>query len=76
MKNIIDASGLSCPQPVIKTLNAIRKTKEEVLTIIVDTETSNENVSRAVQAENWVVENVEYEEDQYRIQIRKEQGDV
>ncbi|MBF7096290.1 sulfurtransferase TusA family protein [Alkalibacter mobilis] len=72
MKEIIDASGLSCPQPVIRTLNAIKKTQENELTIIVDTETSKENISRAAQAQGWKVDDVVFEDDQYRILIRKE----
>ena len=47
MNNIVDARGLSCPQPVIVTMNEIKKVNKGEITIMVDTDTSKENVSRA-----------------------------
>ena len=45
--NIVDARGLSCPQPVILTLNEMKKTEKGEIVILVDADTSRENVSRA-----------------------------
>ncbi|MBF0230207.1 MAG: sulfurtransferase TusA family protein [Desulfamplus sp.] len=42
---IIDACGLSCPQPVILTMNAIKENKLP-LEVLVDTNTACENVQR------------------------------
>jgi selenium metabolism protein YedF len=44
MKNIIDAKGLACPQPVILTKQAL-ESKDEI-TVIVDNATAVENVRR------------------------------
>ena len=44
MSTTIDARGLSCPQPVLLTLEAIKKTAKGQLTVLVDTDTSKENV--------------------------------
>jgi selenium metabolism protein YedF len=44
MSMIIDARGLSCPQPVVLTRKALEKADE--LTVIVDNATAEQNVSR------------------------------
>jgi tRNA 2-thiouridine synthesizing protein A len=71
MSNIIDAKGLSCPQPVILTLNAIKKTNKGELVILVDTDTAKENVSRATKAQGWEVADIQTENDAYKIILRK-----
>ncbi|MEG3069499.1 MAG: preprotein translocase subunit TatB [Peptococcaceae bacterium] len=72
MSNIIDARGLSCPQPVIMTLNEIKKTQKGDIIIMVDTDTAKENVSRASKTQGWTVADVQPEDDGYRITIRRE----
>lgn len=72
MENIIDAKGLSCPQPVILTLNAIKKQKSGELVILVDTDTARENVSRAATAQGWEEADIQPEGDGYRLILRKE----
>ncbi len=49
--NNIDACGLSCPQPVLMTLEAIEK-KVFPLTVIVDTSVACENIQRLAQSKN------------------------
>ncbi len=68
---IIDARGLSCPQPVILTLNAIKKISDGELVILVDTETSKENVCRAGKSQGWETAEVQPERDAYRVVLRK-----
>ncbi len=51
----IDARGLSCPQPVIMTRNAMAA-GEGVLEVWVETGTSRDNVSRMARKEGWRVE--------------------
>ncbi|MDZ7335840.1 MAG: sulfurtransferase TusA family protein [candidate division KSB1 bacterium] len=50
MSQIVDARGLSCPQPVLLTKKAVDK-GEFPIEVMVDTVTSRENVRRM--AENW-----------------------
>jgi TusA-related sulfurtransferase len=71
MSTVVDARGLSCPQPVILALNAIRTGKESELEVLVDTDTSRENVSRAAASQGWEVVSVRKEEGVFRIGIRK-----
>ena len=47
MSTTIDTRGLSCPQPVIMALEAMRKEENKELVVLVDTDTARENVSRA-----------------------------
>lgn len=70
MSNIVDARGLSCPQPVMMTINQIKKIKKGGLVIIVDTDTAKENVSRAVESQGWEVTDVQPENEGYRITVR------
>lgn len=72
MSNIVDARGLSCPQPVIVTMNEMEKINKGEITIMVDTDTSKENVSRAAKNQGWEVADVQSEDEGYRITIRKE----
>ena len=48
MATTVDARGLSCPQPVILSRNAI-KGDAFPIEVLVDTVTSRENVRRAVE---------------------------
>lgn len=72
MNKIVDARGLSCPQPVIMTLDGIKTAKEDKIVIMVDTDTAKENVCRAATAQGWAVAEIQPEDDGYRITIRKE----
>ena len=42
----IDARGLPCPQPVLKTKEALEKSKGNPLLVLVSTEESRDNVVR------------------------------
>ncbi len=72
MSDTIDARGYSCPQPVIMTLNAIKRMGNGDLMIMVDTDTAKENVSRAAKAQGWEVADIQPEGKGYNITIRKE----
>ena len=72
MDNTINAKGLSCPQPVILTLKKINQTKSSEITILVDTNTSKENVIRAGGSKGWKAKELEEIEDGYKIILRKD----
>ncbi|NLA26019.1 MAG: preprotein translocase subunit TatB [Firmicutes bacterium] len=72
MSSIVDSRGLSCPQPVIMTLNKIKEMNKGEVVILVDTDTAKENVSRSAISQGWVVADVQREDEGYRITIRKE----
>ena len=72
MSKIVDARGLSCPQPVLLALNEIKKTNKGEIVILVDTDTSKENVSRAAISQGWNLKGVEPDGNGYRISISKD----
>jgi tRNA 2-thiouridine synthesizing protein A len=73
MITTVDARGLSCPQPVLMTLDGLKKADENEILILVDTDTSKENVSRAAKSQNWQVKEVLEEGGGYRITISREE---
>lgn len=72
MAEIVDARGLSCPEPVLLTLDAIKRLGKGEIEILVDTDTSKENVSRAASSMGWQIENVIEEGSGYRIRIKRD----
>ena len=72
MSVIVDAGGLSCPQPVLMTLDKIKKMGKGEIIIKVDTDTSKENVSRAAQSQGWDVADIQENETGYTLTIKKE----
>jgi TusA-related sulfurtransferase len=71
MAATVDARGLSCPQPVIMTLDEIRKGNEKEIIVLVDTDTSKENVTRAAESQGCEVSEVSPEGEGYRITLAK-----
>ena len=69
MSHVVDARGFSCPQPVLMTLERIRREDSRELVVMVDTAVSKENVSRMATSQGWQVTNVEEEQDGYRVVI-------
>ncbi|MBW6463043.1 MAG: sulfurtransferase TusA family protein [Firmicutes bacterium] len=71
MSNVVDARGLSCPQPVIMTVDEIKKMEQGEITVLVDTDTAKENVSRAAKSKGWSVLEINPDEEGYKIRIGK-----
>ena len=70
MADTIDARGLSCPQPVILAKNAIREAKQGEITILVDTMTQVQNVSRIAEKSGWTAA-FEEQGDEYKVVLKK-----
>ncbi len=71
MTTTVDARGLSCPQPVLMTVDAIKKTSDKEILVLVDTEASKENVSRAAASQGWNVTGITADGDVFRLEIHK-----
>ena len=71
MSIIVDAGGLSCPQPVLMTLDKIKEIQKGEILIKVDTDTSKENVSRAAKSQGWEIADVQENEGGYQLTIKK-----
>lgn len=59
MEKVADARGLACPQPVLMTKEALEKTTEGIINVVVDNEASKENVRRFAQRQGCTVDVVE-----------------
>lgn len=55
MSDIVDARGLSCPQPVLLAMARMREKAAGEIEVIVDNEVSRENVSRAARSQGWEI---------------------
>ncbi len=69
---VVDARGLSCPQPVLMIMNEIKAMDEGKIVVLVDTDTSKENVSRAAESKGWHVKDVQADKEGYQITISKD----
>ena len=64
----VDVRGYSCPIPVVRTKKAMEKSPKEVLTILVETVTSKENVSRLARNQGYSVK-VDEVSGEYRLTL-------
>ncbi len=71
MNQTVDARGLSCPQPVLMALEVMKQLERGRIEILVDTDTSKENVLRAAGSQGWQEAGVEADGPGYRITITK-----
>ncbi|KAF0120406.1 MAG: hypothetical protein FD151_1668 [bacterium] len=70
MRNIIDARGLACPQPVINTKKALEEIKEGTIIVIVDNVAARDNVRRFAESQGCTVKVGEKDGD-YHLEIAK-----
>ena len=71
MADKIDARGLSCPQRLILTNRKIKEMGKGIFEVLVDTETSRENISRLAQQTGWDVDVKKVDAD-YCLVLRKD----
>ncbi len=72
MSSTLDARGMSCPEPVLLTLNKLKELQKGELRVLVDTDTSRENVMRAAQSQGWTVKEVKTAESGYELLLGKQ----
>jgi TusA-related sulfurtransferase len=71
MADTVDTRGLSCPQPVILTNKKMKEIGKGIFQVLVDTETSKENISRLAQQLGWAVE-VKQQKEEYQIILKRD----
>jgi|UniRef100_A0A7C3WH75 TusA-related sulfurtransferase len=71
MGELVDARGLSCPQPVLITLEKLKFLQHGKLVVLVDTDTSRENVLRAAASLGWQAKEVHPDGMGFRIILEK-----
>ncbi|MBQ9574038.1 MAG: sulfurtransferase TusA family protein [Synergistaceae bacterium] len=67
----VNASGLSCPQPVMLTKKALSGLESGCVEVLVDTATSRNNVSRFAGNKGWNVDVEERDEGGYKLILTK-----
>ncbi len=67
---IVDARGLTCPQPVVLTNNAFGESDE--VTTIVDNEVSKENVARLAKSKGFSCE-IEHKDGDFYLHLKREE---
>ena len=72
MADIVDARGLSCPQPVLMTMSKMKELGAGQIEVMVDNEVSKENVTRAATGQGWEIAEVREETDEYRLILKKQ----
>ncbi|RLE18511.1 MAG: sulfurtransferase-like selenium metabolism protein YedF [Acidobacteria bacterium] len=70
MSQVVDAKGLACPQPVILAKKALSGIEEGLITVIVDSEASRENVRRFAESQGCTV-SVEEKDGEFHLEIAK-----
>ena len=64
----VDVRGFSCPVPVVRTKKAMEQNPEEVLTVLIETAVSKENVSRLAENQRYSIK-VEEVSGEYRLTL-------
>jgi len=72
MSKTVDARGLSCPQPVLMSMETMKKMQRGEIVVLVDTQASRENVSRAAQSQGWEVKEIREDGDEFHLYITRE----
>lgn len=73
MSEQLDAKGLSCPQPVILVHQKMKELGRGIFEVMVDTDTSRENISRLAINEGWeVVETKKTEDSGYVLILKRD----
>jgi tRNA 2-thiouridine synthesizing protein A len=68
---IIDARGLSCPQPVMLVKNSLKNIEKGTVEVLVDSGTARDNVSRLAKNSGWRVTINEQPGVEYKILLNK-----
>ena len=67
----IDARGLSCPEPVLRVMEAVNGLTSGTIEVWVDTATSCENVTRMAESLACTVEIAESDDEKFVLQVKK-----
>lgn len=69
--NIVDARGLSCPEPAMLARQALQKLGKGSLEVIVDNITARDNVTRIGKKLGWTINLDERSKDEIHLSMKK-----
>lgn len=67
----VDARGLSCPEPIMLTKQAMRQGGEASIIVLVDSAASRDNVKRAAEMAGRTVGITEMPEGEFQLEIKQ-----
>lgn len=68
---VIDARGLSCPEPVLLAQKAMKTRPDEAFKIMVDVGAASQNITRLAKTSGWTV-SCKKVRDHFELILRKE----
>jgi len=66
----VDARGLSCPIPVVKTKQAMESNPKDEITVLVDSNVSKENVTRLAKSKKYSVNTQTTAQEEYKLILK------
>jgi TusA-related sulfurtransferase len=69
--NVVDARGLSCPEPVMLASQALKKAQKGKVVFLVDSGTARENIVRLSSNSGWKTTIEEQQDGSHRITAEK-----
>ena len=66
----VDARGLSCPIPVVKTKRAMESNPSDEINVLVNSNVAKENVSRLAKAKKYTVNIQEITTEEYKLFLK------
>ena len=66
----VDARGLSCPIPVVKTKQAMEKNPSEEIIVLVDSNVAKENVTRLAESKKYSIEVETTAKEEYKLLLK------
>ena len=76
MAIIVDVRGLPCPQPVIKTKEALEQSKGEPLQVLISNQESRDNVVRFLTHSGVEIDRVEEKSGEFVVLTKKSEGKI
>ena len=66
----IDARGLSCPIPVVKTKQAMESNPSDEITVLIDSNVAKENVTRLAESKKYSIEVETTAKEEYKLLLK------
>jgi len=66
----VDARGLSCPIPVVKTKQAMESNPKDEITVLVDSNVSKENVTRLAKSKKYSINTQTTAQEEYKLILK------
>lgn len=66
----VDARGLSCPIPVVKTKQAMESNPKDDITVLVDSNVAKENVTRLAESKKYSVNTQTTDQEEFKLILK------